>query len=84
MNVNNSKGRMTKSKALMLLTKRIQLAQSKGAINAAEAMTLTHHYTMGSRAAKRYTSQKEKCLLSEIAGKVRRCLQADVVAFGNM
>ena len=54
-------------KALNNIRTRVELAQSKGAINASEAMTLIHHMQVGSR----YASTKTKCLAAEIAKKVR-------------
>ena len=58
-------------KAMKHITNTIANALAQGAITAAEALTLTHHYQMGSRAAKRYTSDEDKRLLANIAMKVR-------------
>lgn len=58
-------------KAMQQIRKSIEAALAKGAITAAEAMTLTHHYQVGNRNAKRYTSTEDKRLLANIAMKVR-------------
>jgi hypothetical protein len=58
-------------KAMQQIRLTINNALAKGAITAAEAMTLTHHYSMGSRSAKRYTSTEDKRTLANIAMKVR-------------
>ena len=59
-------------KALNHLRNRVEKAQSIGAINASEAMTLLHHVQVGSR----YASFKTKCLAAEIAKKVRLSVTA--------
>jgi len=56
-------------RAMNNLRTRIELAQTKGAINASEAMTLIHHMQVGGK----YASTATKCLAAEIAKKVRLC-----------
>lgn len=58
--------------ALKHLRNRVEQAQTIGAINASEAMTLLHHIQVGSR----YASFKTKCLAAEIAKKVRLSVPA--------
>lgn len=58
--------------ALKHLRNRVEQAQTIGAINASEAMTLLHHVQVGSR----YASFKTKCLAAEIAKKVRLSVPA--------
>ena len=58
-------------KAMQHIRNTIATALARGAITAAEALSLTHHYQMGSRSAKRYTSDEDKRLLANIAMRVR-------------
>jgi hypothetical protein len=61
-------------KAMQQLRKSIENALAKGAITAAEALTLTHYYAMSSRSASRYTSEQDKSLYASIAKKVRKSI----------
>jgi len=70
--LNNKRKYKMNYKAMNHLRKRVELAQSKGAINASEAMTLIHHVQVGSR----YASLQTKCLAAEIAKKVRLSVSA--------
>tara|TARA_R110002124_G_scaffold3569_1_gene23375 strand:+ start:1257 stop:1466 length:210 start_codon:yes stop_codon:yes gene_type:complete len=59
-------------KAMKVIRESIQRALAADRITAAEALTLTHHYAMSSRSAKRYTSDGDKSLLADIAKRVRQ------------